>query len=254
LLVVLVTVAYLARRLFGSSPWSIVAFPISLPFAACFCLWAQETWRRRFLSKMKRKIAVRIGNSRDGVFVALLPGETVAPADGFYAWDLGFVFLDAERLAYCGEQARFSVNRGNIGAIEIRKGPLEWGRVHAVLIQTPAGSFNIHTADRGCSGRLARRLQRQLTAWRIGESAAPASNAAPEYPLPQLPELSRAAASRLGLAWLYAKKTVMLFAGALLLVAMLPLFEANPATAILPFAAPLIYMIFVFPGLIRRNT
>ncbi|HUI58497.1 MAG TPA: hypothetical protein VLY04_26175 [Bryobacteraceae bacterium] len=49
------------------------------------------------------------------------------------------------------------------------------------------------------------------------------------------------------------KKTVFLFLGALILVTVLPFVAMSPATALIPFAAPLIYIIFVVPKLIRPN-
>jgi Zn-dependent protease with chaperone function len=254
LLGVLIGLAYLARHFGGSSPWSTMSFLISLPFVACLFLWVSERWQCRFLGKMKRLIAERIPNSADAQFVALLPGDRVEAADGFYAWDLGFLFLDSDRLSFSGEQAKFSVARSDVHSIEIRRGPLAWGRAHAVVLQTSEGSFNFHMAHRGCSGRLARQLERRLEDWWTGASTAIHSAATPDFPAPQLPVLPRPHRSRLRLTWVIAKKTALLFVGALILLMALPVSEVAPAAAVVPFAAPMIYAVIVFPVLLRKNT
>ena len=55
----------------------------------------------------------------DGIFVGLLPRGSVSPEDGFYAWDIGFLWLSPDCLVWLGVAVLqyFVVNTGSVSLI-----------------------------------------------------------------------------------------------------------------------------------------
>ncbi|MGO9261047.1 MAG: M48 family metallopeptidase [Bryobacteraceae bacterium] len=227
----------------------LLAFLGSLPLVFWMALAIDEWWASLFIRRMRRKIESAGGTPPSGVFVALLPGERVVAFEGIYAWDLGRLSLDAERLTYQGEHARFSVARAAVEAIEVRRGPLSWVRTYVVMVRSAQGSFSLRLADRGRSRRMARRLESQMRMWWRGETAPIA--AAPEaLPAPALPNLAPALRPRRGVVWHIAKTTVLMGIGAFLVCATLLGYTQK---TLVPLAAACIYLLTATPVLLRRR-
>ena len=230
-----------------------LAFLISLPAVAWLTLQVDERWDHSFIAGMKRRIAGQSARTPDGVFVALLPGDQVFPIEGVYAWDLGMLTLEPDRLSFRGEQARFSVPRADVQSIEIRRGPFWWHRTYAVVLRCSSAVFSVRFADRGRSRRLAKRLATRLNSWGRGESFDPAGSAEP-LPPPDLPLIRPVTASRLRLLWAVALRTGLLFFGVMLLTIAWPVFQRNPLFAFIPIVAPFIYAVILSPMVLRPQS
>jgi hypothetical protein len=227
----------------------LLAFLGSLPLVFWLALAIDEWWASLFIRRMRRKIESAGGTPPAGAPVALLPGERVIAFEGIYAWDLGRLSLDAERLTYQGEHARFSLGRGEVEAIEVRRGPLAWIRTYVVTVRSAQGSFSLRLADRGRSRRMARRLESQLQTWWHGETAA-MSTAAEALPAPALPNLVPALRPRRGVVWHIAKTAVLMGIGAFLVCATLLGYTQK---TLVPLAAACIYLLTATPVLLRRR-
>ena len=204
---------------------------------------------------MKRRISRRLQCPKDAVFVGLLPGDRVWPIEGFYEWDLGFLTFSPDWLTYTGERTQFSVRRSGISAIAVQKGPIAWDRMHAVVVTCQDGAFVLRRPDAGSSRRQARRLESRLNAWWRGEAVPnqPVPANAPFSP-PSLPAIKPVLASRWRVAFVCAKRAGMLFVGTLITLAVaVPMTTATMMYALVPFAAPLAYLLAVGPLLLRRK-
>jgi len=90
------------------------------------------------LAKMERALRQKFQSeaATDGsnLFVSLAPDPCPRVYEGNWAWDLGFVTLSGEYLAYQGEEARFSIRREEISSIYLGPGPSSWFDIPAVYI------------------------------------------------------------------------------------------------------------------------
>lgn len=227
---------------------SLLAFLGCLPLVFWLALALDEWWSCRFIRRMRRRLE-GAGSPPAGIFVALLPGERVVAHGGIYAWDLGWVLLDAERLTCRGDAAQFSVERGAVQGIEVRRGPLAWVPTYVVMLKTAQGSFSLRLADRGRSRRLARRLETQLQSWWHGQ-ATPTAAAGEALPAPVLPVLTPVLRSRIGVVWYVAKTAVLMGIGAFLLCATLLGYTHKTPV---PLAAACLYVLTATPVLLRRR-
>jgi Zn-dependent protease with chaperone function len=113
-------------------------------------------------------------------FVDLAPASAPLNYDGFFQWDVGFLWLGHDRLTYVGEQTRFALTCEQI--TDIRLGPAaDWLRIRRVVVDWydaangASGAFTIWPGAprsvleiRHDSAALAERLQ----LWRDGKRAA----------------------------------------------------------------------------------
>jgi hypothetical protein len=171
--------------------------------------------------------------------------------EGFYMWDVGFLFLSPDWLTYRGEQAKFSIPRAVISSIEVRKGPFTWDRTYAATVTWEGGSFSVLQPDRGGSRRTARRLKARLDAWREGVPEGYVCAVPGPFSAPTLPQFSGTPHRRWTALRSHAVRAAMLFLGILIL---LPLESVSRAAmiALVPFTAPICYMIAVCPLFFRR--
>jgi hypothetical protein len=134
-----------------------------------------------------------------GVFVQLSPADRPRIYDNFTNWDVGFLFLFADRLAYLGDSARFALPRE---AIERQwLGPSSCEPSHPANVylawrdaaRNKSGVLGFSLGEGGTLRRLRRdtpAFAEQLETWR---RALPSSTAAaPEWAQLALPELSEA--------------------------------------------------------------
>ena len=232
---------------------AVALFFACVPLAAWLYLRLANWWDRQFKASMRRKIALRMQPEEGAIFVGLRPGARVYPVAGFYDWDLGFVTLSADWLSYRGEQAQFSVARSAVCGIEVAHGPIAWDRTFAVVVRHTGGAFVLRRSDAGISLRQARKLAAKLTAWWQGTAPADTVQEAP-YPPPSLPEFAPAFPARIKLAIGFAWKAGGLFVGTLIILATtVPMNGSTMMFSLVPFAAPLAFLVAVAPLLFRRR-
>jgi Zn-dependent protease with chaperone function/energy-coupling factor transporter transmembrane protein EcfT len=249
----MVLLAYFSAQAFYRSSfgplWSVLIFFVSLPLVGWLTLKLDDWWDCLFIRRMRRKIEAH--SPVPGMCVALIPGDRILTLEGQYAWDLGRLSLDAERLTYRGERTQFSVPRSEVTGIEIRKSRAGWCRTYAVVLRSAQAAFSLRLADRGRTRRLARRLEEQLNSWwRSGVVPLPAVETEP-LPAPDLPNVQPATPTRLRVVWVLGIRTALLFFGAIFLFSVSSMMERSPMFAFVPFTAPLVYLAVVCPELRR---
>jgi hypothetical protein len=62
----------------------------------------------------------------DATLVGLSPGPAPRIFEGNYSWDAGYCFISGDRLCYCGEETRFSLQRDQIVASQLGPGMPGW--------------------------------------------------------------------------------------------------------------------------------
>jgi hypothetical protein len=171
--------------------------------------------------------------------------------EGFCIWDVGFLFLSPDWLTYQGEQAKFSIPRTAISSVDVRMGPFSWDRTYAATVMWEGGSFSVLQPDKGGSRRTARRLRTRLDAWRQGVPERYVSAVPGPFSAPSLPQFSETLLRRWTAVRSHAVRAFMLFLGTIIL---LPLESVSRAAmiALVPFTAPICYMIAVCPLFFRR--
>jgi hypothetical protein len=182
--------------------------------------------------------------------VALIPGERIERFENVYAWDVGAVRFDHDRLTFDGDVARFSVRREDVHSIEVGRGPLAWMRVHAVILRCATGTFSLRLAGKGTSRRLAKKLEAQVESWRRGESNEAVADAG-VFPPPQLPtQAATTSPTRLAMAWIFLKTAILLFIGA----GIVSTFVAPMMRSVaVPFGVAFLYLVTVGPAMFRKE-
>jgi hypothetical protein len=247
----LISVQYATTRLGLSPSHRTQVILVSAPLAAWLSLRVVELYWIAFFRTMRKRLEGRGVIPKGGTFVALMPGERVQVYEGFYAWDLGALFLGPERLTYRGERNRFSVNRGEVEAIEIVRGQWTWERAHAVLVRTASARFSLLLLCKwGRSRRLARKLERQLQSWRKCGTAEPAQDGKP-LPAPDLPQPAGLTLSRGLMIWYYGKTSLLISIGAFLATAVV--LGYSHAIIEVPLAAGGVYLAVVAPVMTWRK-
>jgi Zn-dependent protease with chaperone function len=172
LVVFALAVTTFAYEIWPRMPFSALLSMASIPLLTAAYLIFTNWVGRCFKASLRRKLAMRMGAAADGgTFVGLLPGSLPLPVEGFYHWDLGFLWLNANELVYRGERATFALPRASVRAITICKGPISWDRVKLVRVECEGGALQFSRPDTGTTQRHARRLERRLQAWLLGTSA-----------------------------------------------------------------------------------
>jgi Zn-dependent protease with chaperone function len=135
---------------------------------------------------LRRQLRAKIGregigiDEEGGVFVGFAPEPYPRLYESFYDWDVGFLFLTADRLCYVGEQARFALQRGQITAVRLGPGGPSWFRTRRVYItwrdeaHDTGGTFSLRAP-----GVRSRRqvqdpvqfLSERVSTWRTQEAA-----------------------------------------------------------------------------------
>lgn len=140
-----------------------------------------STWGYRQLGHRLRIKLEREGiDTRQGLFVNFSPDREPRTYEHYANWDVGFVFLDKNRLVYVGDQARFQIRREQVLDVTLLDGFPSWsrplrvcvgftqddggGRGHLALAVAEASS--VHG-----SRRLTKNLKQQIDVWRAGSPA-----------------------------------------------------------------------------------
>lgn len=132
-----------------------------------------------------------------GRFVGLSPGANPRIYEGFYNWDLGFVWWVGDRLYYAGEQTRFCLRADQITQIQRRPGTQGWWRSPTVGLYwqdgEQAGVFTlVPTAVRSLRQipPAVRQFQRDLEAWQSQPTPAPLPEELGSWTIPQIGEVT----------------------------------------------------------------
>lgn len=120
------------------------------------------------------------------VFVGLAPGASPRVYEGCGDWDVGFLGADASRLVYLGEEAHFSLRRGQVTNVRIVDGLPGWLRAPRLLIEWHAddgreGAILLRPAEVTRlleAGSAAEALFEKLTGWWLDGTAL---GSAPEW-------------------------------------------------------------------------
>jgi hypothetical protein len=255
LVLMLGAMGLVSQRLLGNQYRAVLLFFACIPLAAWLYLRLENLWDRLFLWKtMKRRIGARILHGSGSVFVGLVPGGAY-PVSGNSVWDLGFLSFTPEWLTYNGERAQFSVPRSSVSSISVRPGPAAWDRTHGVVIQHEGGAFILRTSDLGYTQRVARKLETRLATWWRGAALPGLESLDPPFPPPSLPVVEDGRyPARWRLAMSFGIRAAMLFGGTLLVLACgVPMNAGTVMFSLVPFTAPLAYLLAVCPMLLRRG-
>jgi len=250
--------AHFALKVWPRPPYVRVGLLFGLPLIAwaylAFDWWLDGCYFRVLRARLRQRIGA---TAQDGEFVGLLPRGCVSVEGGFYAWDIGFLWLTPDALEYVGERASFSVAREAVNGIEVARGPLCWIRAYGVVISSAEGSFGFSARGWRLSRRNARKLRGRLEAWRSGRLTeagrgrpSQAWRPAPQGCVPQLP------ADGYTRGWdavrFHLLRAAMLWLG---LSILMPLSVARWAVAavFVPFMTPLAYLFAVCPSFFRTK-
>ncbi|WP_204150790.1 M48 family metalloprotease [Leptolyngbya sp. CCY15150] len=132
-----------------------------------------------------------------GRFVGLSPGANPRIYEGFYNWDLGFVWWVGDRLYYAGEQTRFCLQANQITQIQRRPGIQGWWRSPTVGLYwqdgEQAGVFTLVPTSVRSLRQIppaVRQFQRDLEAWQSQPTPSPLPEELGSWTIPQIGEVT----------------------------------------------------------------
>jgi len=151
-----------------------------LPFAA----------NRRLCGRLAGRLAsehLAVG-PQERLLVGLSPGAAPRIFESNYAWDLGALVFERDRLCYWGEEVRFALERREVLSVERGPGFPSWFRTRFLYV-TALGTggrpftFNLRPFDVSSALEMKRslaELERRLERWRgATEAAAPPAHPEP---------------------------------------------------------------------------
>jgi Zn-dependent protease with chaperone function len=158
--------------------WILFATAPPATLAAILLLsnYSVRLMRGDIVPSLKKKLAEQglQADAWNGVFVNFSPAAVPRLYDGHSTWDIGYLFLTADRLCYWGEEVRFALRKNQITALRLAEGSpslLPSKRLYIAWKddQRPAcGVFNIAcgNADSALhSNRLTTDLAERLETW-----------------------------------------------------------------------------------------
>jgi Zn-dependent protease with chaperone function len=143
--------------------------------------------RRRLRQKLERESAQP--GSGEALFAGFAPARLPRIYEGLYDWDMGFLSIEDDHLAYLGEQVRFALRRDQVTAVRLGAGGPGWLRAPRIYvtwhdeIQATDRTFNLRAAEARSMrqlGRDARSLAKRLQAWQQQPSIAVATPSTPD--------------------------------------------------------------------------
>ncbi len=117
-----------------------------------------------------------------GIFVGLSPSPELMTYENNTDWDIGYLFLNRDRLCYVGEQARFALRSDQVVEIKLMNDSLGWLKYERVHIhwfdaeKNAVKTLNIHScAARSIldGNRQSRELAQKLRAWKSPATLGP---------------------------------------------------------------------------------
>ncbi|TVQ17713.1 MAG: hypothetical protein EA367_16925 [Leptolyngbya sp. DLM2.Bin15] len=153
--------------------------------------------------KLEQQLGERLQNQGlpidawGGRFVGLSPGANPRIYEGFYNWDLGFVWWVGDRLYYAGEQTHFCLRADQITQIQRRPGTQGWWRSPTVGLYwqdgEQAGVFTLVPTSVRSMRQIppaVRQFQRDLEAWQSQPIPAPLPEGLGSWTSPQIGEVT----------------------------------------------------------------
>lgn len=171
--------ALLARALRAfHSPWQLAAIAAGAVATVVFSVMLADRMsipRRRTLeAKLRKKLAGETIDLSRGHFIGMAPDASLRYYDSYAMWDIGFWWLEAGRLVFIGDQARFHVDRADVLGAAVVRGEPSWlfRRQVAVSVRDGESTATIQLVpmvdSAWASRRVARELVRIIEAWRRG--------------------------------------------------------------------------------------
>jgi Zn-dependent protease with chaperone function len=140
----------------GGILFSLVMLLIFLGYGV---VWGERRLRERL--SIQWKDAGLDVEAWHGIFVGFAPARVPRVYESSYDWDVGFLFLTADRLCYFGGKTRFALRRDQIRAFRLGPGAPRWGKSIRVYVTwrddqgvdttwnlRPAGVVNVHAMRR----------------------------------------------------------------------------------------------------------
>ena len=179
-------------------PVKWIFFAAATPATLLSVLWLANYWPRltrgALITALNKKLADQgiHAASWSGTFVGFSPSAAPRIYSGTANWDIGQLFLRADRLCYCGEETQFALRQDQITAIKLADGLpalIPHKRIYIAWKDNERGAcgvFNItcgnpHSAFH--ANKLNAELEQRLQAW---QKAPPVTRPLP----PQLAELA----------------------------------------------------------------
>ncbi len=104
----------------------LASVPVALACAFFAMLGVADLLGSRIVLALKARLVARLTPARGAHFVTLAPGPAMRVYEGFYDWDLGFLAIEDDALAYTGEEASLRIPRACVDAVELHPGPPSW--------------------------------------------------------------------------------------------------------------------------------
>jgi hypothetical protein len=134
--------------------------------------WEAPKLRRHLKEKLEKEGADPVGWG--GRFVGLSPHAAPRGYENMSVWDIGYLFVNDDRICYWGEETRFALRRDQIEVLRLAAGPPSWFRMKSIYISwrdgENSGTFNLRVGDvsndlamAGQTLLLSERLQSWLT-------------------------------------------------------------------------------------------
>jgi Zn-dependent protease with chaperone function len=177
---------------------ALLTFGILLVLQNYLPLWGYAEIRQRLSAKLNAEgLDPEAGG---GIFVSFAPDSSPRIYEGYTNWDVGFLFLQGDRLCYVGDQTRFALTRDQVTEVRLGPGMPRWWAVPYLYVgwQDPergtAGTFNVRAGQVRSMRQLGSEtgaLCHRLQAWRE-QAPAPADLPAPlaELTTPTLGEVT----------------------------------------------------------------
>jgi STE24 endopeptidase len=138
-------------------------------------LWAYSEVRRRLNENMKSQGLDSA--AAGGIFVGFAPDSSLKLYEGYTNWDFGFLFLQADRLCYVGEQTRFALRRDQVTSTYLGPSFPRWWPSSVLYItwvdQGRGGTFNLRSGEARSMRQMGREtlaLEQLLRRWQSGDS------------------------------------------------------------------------------------
>lgn len=169
--------------------------------------WAALVLMTNFLAPrgedgLARKLTERLEregfSTRDGIFAGFAPDDSPRLYEGYGVWDVGFLLLGRDGLAWLGDQTRFRLGHGQVKAVRLGPGTPTWWRVGSVYVDWKSAegwtrTFHLRGRGRTLLGmrRSTRLLAERLSAWLASPEGSPELPAAlSELPPPLVEEVT----------------------------------------------------------------
>ena len=180
----------------------VVALVLCLAATAVFSNYVPFLGYRGLCRRLRAKLAadgVLVKNG-DAWLVGLAPGNAPRIFEANYSWDIGWLWLTADRLCYWGEETRFALRREQVISTLAGPGIPDWFRSQFFYIRwrTDAGqsemTFNIRPSEVKsiwAMHRAFRNLQSRISSWHAGSAVSQtAPGDADLLPLPPAGEVT----------------------------------------------------------------